>query len=89
MARMEQHVNNSECIQLDIDEVEECSFSPEYADVVVKEIFRKATREGRTFVEVFKVKEKGEQLVGSKWRWDDWQPQEIERGKGLEGKSRT
>ena len=34
--RREQYVNNSECKQLDIDEVEECSLGPEYADIDVK-----------------------------------------------------
>ena len=42
-------VREQQCIQLNIDEVEECSFSPEYADVVEKQIFRKAARGGRTF----------------------------------------
>ena len=74
-ARMEQYVNNSECIQLDIDEVEECSLGPEYADIDVKKILRKATREGRNIFEVFKVKGKGELLVTSQWRWDDCQRQ--------------
>ena len=44
MARMEQYVNNSECVQLDIDEVEECSLGPEYADVDVKQILRKGDK---------------------------------------------
>ena len=35
---VEQYVNNSECIQLDIDEVDECSLGPKYADVDVKKI---------------------------------------------------
>ena len=73
IAIMEQCVNNSECIQLDIDEVEECSLGPKYANVDVKQILREATRESRTCFEVFKVKEEGEHLVASKWRWDDWQ----------------
>ena len=47
MARMEQYVNKSECIQLDTDEVEECSLGPECADVGVKQILGKATRGGR------------------------------------------
>ena len=38
MARMDQYVDNSECIQLDIDEVEEYSLVPEYADIDVKQI---------------------------------------------------
>ena len=38
-ARMEQYVNNSERIQLDIEEVEECSLGLEYADIDVKQIF--------------------------------------------------
>ena len=49
MARMEQYVNNSERIQLDIDEVEECSLGAEYADVDVKQILRKATRRQNIF----------------------------------------
>ena len=57
MPTMEQYVNNSECIHLDTDEVEECSLGPEYADVDVKQFLRKA-----------KVKEEGEHLVASKWR---------------------
>ena len=89
MARMEQYVNNSECIQLDIDEVEECSLGPQYGDVDVKKILRRVSREGRNIFEVFKMKEKGEHPVASKWRWDDWQRQEIARVKSLEGKPRT
>ena len=50
MARMEQSVNNSECKKLDIEEVEECSLEPEYADIDVKQILRKATREGRNIL---------------------------------------
>ena len=52
-------MNNSDCIKLDTDEVEECSLGLEY---------------GRR-LEAFKVKEEGEHLVASKWRWDDWQRQ--------------
>ena len=48
---MEQYVNNSECFQLGIDEVEECSLGPEYADIDVKQFSRKATREGRNIFE--------------------------------------
>ena len=47
MARMQQWVNNSECVQLDNDGVEECSLGLEYADVDVKQILNKATREVR------------------------------------------
>ena len=67
-------MNNSECFQLDI-EVEECSLGPEYADVDMKKILSKASREGRKFFKVLKVKEEGEHPVASKWRWDDWQRQ--------------
>ena len=35
---MEQYVNNSECIKLDIDEVDYYSLGPEYSDVDVKRI---------------------------------------------------
>ena len=38
LARMEKYVKNSECIQLDIDEVEEWSFGPEYANIDVQQI---------------------------------------------------
>ena len=41
---MEQYVNNSECIQLDIDEVEECSLGLEYADIDGKQTFLKSSR---------------------------------------------
>ena len=75
-------MNNIVCFQLDIDEVEECSLDPEYADIDVTQILRKATREGRNIFEVFKVKEKGKLLVASKWRWDDCQRQR----KSQEGK---
>ena len=50
IARMEQYVNNSECFKLEIAEVEECSLGSEYADVDVKQISRKATKEGRHFL---------------------------------------
>ena len=43
-ARTEQYVNNSECIQLDKDEVGECSLGLECADDDVKKIFRLASR---------------------------------------------
>ena len=51
--------------------MEECSLCLEYADIDVKQVLRKATREGRNRFEVFKVKGKGELLVASQWRWDD------------------
>ena len=44
VARMEQYVNNSECIKLDIDEVEECSLGPEWANVDVKKILKKGVK---------------------------------------------
>ena len=47
MARMEQHVNNSECFQLDIDEVEECSLAPEHADVDGEEDFKNGVKLGQ------------------------------------------
>ena len=75
IAMMEQYVNNSECKQLDIDEVEECSLGPEYVDIDLTQILRKTTGEGRNIFEDFKVKEKGELLVACKWRWDDCQRQ--------------
>ena len=42
-------MNNSECIKLEIAEVEDYSLGPEYSDVDVKHILRNATREGRFF----------------------------------------
>ena len=75
IARMEQHVNNSQVFKVEIAEVEECSLGPEYSDVDVKHILRSATREGRRIFEVFSVREKGEHPVASKWRWDDGQKQ--------------
>ena len=53
IARMEQYVNNSDCIKLEIDEVEDCSLGLEYSGVDVKHILRNATREGRNMFEVF------------------------------------
>ena len=44
IARMEQCVNNSECIQRDIEDVEECSLGPECADIDVKKIFKKCDK---------------------------------------------
>ena len=75
VAKLEQYVNNCDCIKLEIDEVDEYFLGPEYSDVDVKHVVRDATREGRTFFEVFSVKEKGEHLVASQWRWDDCQRQ--------------
>ena len=72
---MKQYVNNSDCINLDIDEVEECSLGPEYSVVDVKHILRTATREARFVIEVFSVKARDEHLVASKWRRDDCQRQ--------------
>ena len=46
IAKMEQYVNNSDCIKLEIDEVEEYSLGQEYLDVDVTHILRNATREG-------------------------------------------
>ena len=68
---MKQCVNNRECMQLDIEEVEECSLGPEYASIDVMRFLRKAIREGRNILKVFEVKEEGEHLVASKWRWDE------------------
>ena len=75
IARMEHNVNNNDCIKLEIDEVEDCSLGPEYSDVDVKHTLRNAPRECRNIFEAFSVKEKGEHLVASKWRWDDCQRQ--------------
>ena len=49
LARMEQYVKNSECIQLDIDEVEEWSFGPEYANIDVKQIKERRREKAETF----------------------------------------
>ena len=61
----------------------------EYADIDVKQILRKATREDRNIFGVFKVKEKGELLVANKWRWYDSQrhrkSQEEKAGKESQG----
>ena len=70
------------CTQLDIDEMEDCSFDQEYADVDVKKILRRVSREGRNIFEVFKVKEEGEHLCARKRK-------ESARGKSLEGKPKT
>ena len=43
----------------------ECSLGPEYADIDMKQILRRATREGRNIFKVFKVKEEGEHHVAS------------------------
>ena len=59
-------MNNSDCIKLEIDEVEDYFFVPEYSGVDVKHILSNATRKGRREFEVFSVKEKGEHLVASK-----------------------
>ena len=69
--------------------MEEYSLGPEYSDVDVMHILRNAAREGRKIFEIFGVKEKGEQLVASKWRWDDCQtqrkPQEEKAWKESQG----
>ena len=74
-ARMEQYVNNSDVLKLEIAEEDENSLGPECSHVDVKHIVRNATREGRNIFESFSVREKGEHLVASKWRWDDSQKQ--------------
>ena len=82
-------MHNSDCIKLDIDEVEECSVCPRCSDVEVKPIARNTTREGGFLV--FSLKEQGEHPVASnqnksrKWRWDDWKPQEEKAWKGRQG----
>ena len=75
IARTERYVNNSRCQKMEIAEVEDYSFGPEYSSVDVKHIFRNSTREGMTCFEVFGVKENGEHPVASKLRWDDCQRQ--------------
>ena len=65
IARMEHYVNNSDCIKLEIDEVEDYSLGLEYSDVDVKHILRNTTREDKKNFEVFSVK-KDEHLVVSK-----------------------
>ena len=49
IAKMEQYVNNSDCVKMEIDEVEAYSLGLEYLDVDVKHILRNATREGVNF----------------------------------------
>ena len=48
IARMEQYVNNSDVLKLEIAEVKVNSLGPEHSDVNVKHMLRNATREGRT-----------------------------------------
>ena len=45
IAKMEPYVNNSDCMKLEIDEVEDCSLGPEYSDVDVKQIFEERRQE--------------------------------------------
>ena len=72
MKKIEQNVNKSENIKLEITEVEEYCLGPKYVDIDVKHISG-SVQQGKGYFEVFCVKGKGQHLVGSKMRWDDCQ----------------
>ena len=59
IAKMVQYVNISDCVKLEIDEVEDCSLGPE-----LKQILRKGDNRRQKHFEVFRVKERGDHLVG-------------------------
>ena len=48
---------------------------PEYLGRRREAYFKKCDKRRQNIFEVFSVKEKGEHLVASKWRWDDCQRQ--------------
>ena len=72
IAKMEQYLNESDCMKLEIEELE-LLLGPEDSEVNLRYILRNASRRGGRIFEIFNSKEKSEHLVASKVRWDERQ----------------
>ena len=67
---MEQYLNASECMQLEIEELE-LLLGPEDSEVNLRRISRNARRRSGRIFEILNSKEKSEHLAASKVRWDE------------------
>ena len=83
IARMEKYLNESDCMNLAIEELE-LLLGPEDSEVNLRYILTNASRRGIRIFEIFSTEEKSEHLVASKVRWDEGQRQRV----ALEEKTR-
>ena len=72
IAQMEQYLNESDCMKLEMKELE-LLLGPEDSEVNLRRILRNASRRGGRIFQIFSLKEKIEHLVASKVRWDERQ----------------
>ena len=70
IARMVQYLNASDCMKLEIEELE-LPHGPENSEVTSKYILRNASRRGGRMFEIFNTKENREHLVASRVRRDE------------------
>ena len=72
LRKMEQYLNESDCMKLEIEELE-VPLGPEDSEVNLRYILRNANRRGGRTLEIFNSTEESEHLVASKVRWDERQ----------------
>ena len=72
IAKMEQYLNDSDCVKLEIEELE-LLLGPEDSEVDLRHILMIVSRRGGRICEIFSSKEKSEHFVASKVRWDERQ----------------
>ena len=76
IARMEQYLNASDCVKLEIEELE-LLLVPEESEVNLRYMLTNASRRGGRIFEIFRTKEKNEHLVAIRVRWDECQRQSV------------
>ena len=65
VARMMKYLNKSDCLKLEIEELE-LLMGQEDSEVNVRKILTRVNRRGSRIFEIFSTKEKSEQFVASK-----------------------
>ena len=69
IAKMEQYMNKSDSIKVEIEELESL-LGPEDLEVNLRQILRYASRKGGRIFEIFSSKEQSEHLAATRVRWD-------------------
>ena len=83
IARIEKYLNESDCMNLEIEELE-LLLGPEDSEVNLRYILTNASRRGIRIFEIFSTEDKSEHLGASKVRWGEGQKQRV----ALEEKTR-
>ena len=84
IARMEKYLNESDCMNLEIEELE-LLLGPEESEGNLRYILTNASRRGIRIFEIFSTEEKSEHLGASKVRWSEGQRQSVALEEKQEG----